>query len=147
MTDEINTFDGKNFFLSNFYEAPIVLDGKHFATTEHAFQAMKTLDSKAFEEIRKARSAGVAKRMGRDAPLRKDWESVKDEVMMRCLRAKFARPEMKQMLLATGDAILIEGTTWHDQYWGICNCKQHGGEGKNKLGQMLMQVRKELADE
>jgi ribA/ribD-fused uncharacterized protein len=146
MTDEIRSFDGCFAFLSNFYDAPITIDGKNFATTEHFFQASKTLDPKWFEAIRKARSAGVAKRMGREAPLRKDWESVKVEVMLQGLRAKFALPELKKMLLDTGDAHLVEGTTWHDTTWGICTCSKHGGEGKNMLGQLLMRVRKELQE-
>jgi predicted NAD-dependent protein-ADP-ribosyltransferase YbiA (DUF1768 family) len=25
-------------------------------------------------------------------------------------------------LLATGDRDLIEGNTWHDNFWGVCSC-------------------------
>lgn len=44
-------------------------------------------------------------------------------------------------LIKTGDAELIEGNWWGDKYWGMCN-----GEGMNKLGKILMQVRKECID-
>ena len=146
MADEITDFHGLFFFLSNFYNEPIIVDGKHFQTSEHAFQAYKTLDPEWFETIRKAKSAGKAKKLGRKAPLRKDWESIKYSVMLKCLQAKFSKPEMQKMLLSTGEAILIENNTWHDTVWGCCLCQKHGGEGKNMLGQLLMKIRKELRE-
>jgi ribA/ribD-fused uncharacterized protein len=137
--NKIETFDGLNFFLSNFYPSPLKVAGKTFPTSEHAFQALKTFDEKCYEEIRTASSAGVAKKLGRKAPLRPDWESVKDEVMMMCLRAKFEDPHLRQALIDTEDRELIEGNTWGDKYWGVCD-----GVGRNRLGQLLMQLRKEL---
>ena len=44
----------------------------------------------------------------------------------------------------TGDAELIEGNTWHDNYWGVCSCSKCNGRGKNRLGKLLMKVREEL---
>lgn len=41
--------------------------------------------------------------------------------------------------LATGDAILIEGNTWGDRFWGVCE-----GFGQNHLGHVLMRVRVQL---
>ncbi|STI76904.1 swarming motility protein [Escherichia coli] len=49
----------------------------------------------------------VAARMGRDRskPLRKNWESVKEQVMRKALRAKFEQhPELRALLLATAPA-------------------------------------------
>ena len=46
---------------------------------------------------------------------------------------------MMEKLILTGDSYLEEGNTWNDRYWGVCN-----GVGKNKLGEILMQVRKRL---
>ena len=66
--------------------------------------------------------------------------------MRKFLCKKFAIPELRQKLLDTGDAYLIEGTTWHDNYWGICTCDRCGGRGQNKLGQLLMEIRKEIRD-
>jgi ribA/ribD-fused uncharacterized protein len=80
--------------------------------------------------------------MGRDRkrPLRRDWESVKDEVMFEAVRAKFTQHEdLKAILLGTGGALLVEHTA-HDRYWGDGG----DGSGKNRLGQILMQVREEL---
>ncbi|MHA6498637.1 NADAR family protein, partial [Escherichia coli] len=58
---------------------------------QHYFQAQKFLDEKYREEIRRVSSPMVAARMGRDRskPLRKNWESVKEQVMRKALRAKF----------------------------------------------------------
>ena len=52
-------------------------------------------------------------------------------------------PDLMKKLLATGDAKLVEGNTWHDNYWGICRCgsRDKCGTGSNMLGKILMQVR------
>jgi ribA/ribD-fused uncharacterized protein len=73
-------------------------------------------------------------------PIRVDWEEVKDDVMLRAVRAKFeAYTTLKELLLSTGDEEIIEKTT-KDLYWG-CGTN---GTGKNMLGIILMQVRSEL---
>ena len=59
------------------------------------------------------------------------------------LHLKFRQhPELGNLLIATGDAELIEGNIWRDTYWGVCN-----GVGKNRLGELLMQLRNELRQE
>ena len=47
-----------------------------------------------------------------------------------------------EKLLATGDEHLEEGNTWGDTTWGTVN-----GIGENRLGRILMKVRKELQEE
>lgn len=138
----ISEFRGKYYFLSNFYACDLLWEGQVWKTTEHVFQAMKT-DSKSDREIiRKAPSPGVAKRLGRKVQLREDWEEEKDEVMYQIVLQKFKQnKDLRKALIATGDALLIEGNTWGDFYWGMCR-----GEGQNKLGHILMRVRKEVKD-
>jgi ribA/ribD-fused uncharacterized protein len=85
--------------------------------------------------------------MGRTVTLRSDWEEVKLGIMSLGLSLKFKDPELKRMLLETGDAELIEGTTWHDRIWGICTCNECGGKGKNQLGNLLMTRRAILRGE
>ena len=71
----------------------------------------------------------VAARMGRDRskPLRKNWESVKEQVMRKALRAKFEQhAELRALLLATAPAKLVEHTE-NDAYWG------DGGHGKARI--------------
>lgn len=55
------------------------------------------------------------------------------------VRQKFQHPELKKKLLKTKNATLIEGNTWGDVYWGVCN-----GVGENNLGKILMETRAKL---
>lgn len=135
----IEAFWGANRFLSNFFATEIEAEGDYYPTLEHAFQAMKTSDLRLRTMIRMSPTPGIAKRAGRGLPPRSDWEDVKLDVMLQLLRKKFHKPELADLLLATGEAVLIEGNTWGDQYWGVSN-----GRGQNHLGRLLMQVRNEL---
>jgi ribA/ribD-fused uncharacterized protein len=76
----------------------------------------------------------------RDLPLRPDWEAVKDAVMLDALRVKFTQhPELHALLLSTGDEQLIEHTA-NDSYWADGG----DGSGRNRLGELLMELRAEL---
>ena len=59
--------------------------------------------------------------------------------MEKLLKLKFSKYSLKQRLLNTGNAMLIEGNDWNDTFWGVCN-----GKGQNHLGKLLMEIRKEL---
>ena len=127
---------------SNFSPHPFTLNGRHWPTSEHYFQAQKFAGTEHEEEIRLAKSPMIAARMGRSRqrPLRPDWEVAKDGIMREALRAKFTQnPTLKSLLLNTGDAELVEHTT-NDRYWGDGG----DGTGKNRLGQLLMELRAEL---
>ena len=138
----IDKFRGKYWFLSNFYESPIEEENITYPTVEHYFQAQKTFNQEEKLKIAQATKPAEAKKMGRKVNLRKDWEEVKIHVMEKGLRLKFQDPTLRKKLLATGDEELVEGNPWGDRYWGVCN-----GSGKNKLGKLLMNIRKELQDE
>ena len=141
----IAMFEGKYAFLSNFENSPFTIDGVTFPTVEHWFQAYKTLDPVEFMEIVSADTPGRAKRMGRRVTLRPDWEEVKVDVMRAGLRHKFAIPEFRTLLLATGDEELMEGNTWHDNTWGNCVCQKcQNIPGRNMLGMLLMELRNEI---
>ena len=130
---------------SNFAAFPITLKGKVWPTSEHYFQAQKFAGTEHAEAIRKTRSPMNAARMGRDRkkPLRRDWEAVKDDIMRDAVRAKFTQhPELLSLLLATGDAQLVEHTV-NDSYWGDAG----DGSGKNMLGRILMDLRDQLRQE
>jgi ribA/ribD-fused uncharacterized protein len=126
---------------SNFSAHPIDLDGQRWPTTEHYFQAQKFADPALQAKIRNAKDPGDAARLGRRLPgLRSDWEQVKDDVMLHALRAKFTQhPKLGQLLLSTADAKLVEHTV-NDRYWADGG----DGSGKNRLGELLMQLRSEL---
>lgn len=133
----ITSFSGKYEFLSNFYCSPVTYEGITYPTVEHAFQAAKTFDVTERRRISEMKTPGMAKRAGRRVLLRKDWEAVKFDIMKTLVTQKFEDEKLKQLLLDTGDEELIEGNTWHDTCWGVCN-----GVGQNNLGKILMSVRK-----
>ena len=128
---------------SNFAAYPIKVKNKIWPTSEHYFQAMKFLDVEYQATIRKATSPMIAARLGRSRKqkLRRDWESIKVNIMREAVMAKFTQHEdLRELLLSTGDAILVEHTE-NDSYWGDGG----DGSGKNMLGMILMQIRTELS--
>lgn len=130
---------------SNFSRHPIKVSGLTWPTTKHYFQAQKFAGTPAAEEVRAQPTPMLAARMGRrrDLPFRPDWEAVKDAVMMDALRAKFTQhPELHALLLSTGDAELVEHTA-NDAYWADGG----DGSGHNRLGELLMELRRELRGE
>jgi ribA/ribD-fused uncharacterized protein len=136
----IARFDGEHSFLSNFHPSIVAIGGYMFPTAEHAFQAMKTADRGWQQQILRAETPGRAKRLGRSAPLRHDWDVARIPVMVEVVRRKFGQNvDLGGALLATGDARLVEGNTWGDTFWGVCN-----GRGENRLGLALMLVRNEM---
>jgi ribA/ribD-fused uncharacterized protein len=139
----ITEFQGEHRWLSNFWPCDILLDGLTYPTVEHAYQAAKTDDPKLRDAIRFAGTPGNAKRMGNTIILPADWSERKVEVMAYLLRQKFsaANPELRDKLMATGNAELIEGNKWGDQFWGVCR-----GKGQNNLGKLLMSIRKKLVN-
>jgi len=139
----IDDFRGEYSWLSNFHSVDIVLDGKVYPTTEHAFQAAKTYDKKDREKIRTCGRPSNAKKLGRKVDMSPDWESGRRlSVMEDITRQKFQNEELRERLLATGTQDLVEGNTWGDCYWGVCR-----GRGKNNLGKILMKIRSELRSE
>lgn len=146
MDHEIADFRGDYDFLSNFYAAPVEMEGAEYLTIEHAFQAAKTHDFAQRRAIRIVQTPSAAKRMGRKLKRRDDWFDVSLHIMESLVRQKFTRyPELGEKLLATGDAMLIEGNNWNDRFYGVV-WNTHAGEwvGENHLGRILMKVRAEL---
>jgi len=134
-TDEYGDFC--NFSLHGFE-----LDGNYWRTVEHYFQAQKFAGTEHEAVIRRARTPGDAKGLGRSTkyPLRDDWEDVKDSIMHRAVMRKFeTHDDIRQRLLDTADEKLVENARG-DYYWG-CGAN---GTGQNKLGEILMDVRDRL---
>ena len=84
--------------------------------------------------------SGMAKRIAKLIPqscFRDDWDEVKLDIMIDLVYQKyFDNEDLRQMLLNTGDKLLIEGG---DVYWGYSD-----GQGDNHLGRLTMMVRDEL---
>lgn len=132
--------------LSNFATAKVEIGGLTFMSSEAAWQAFKTMDLEK-RKLFCSMTPAASKRAGRKLDLRPDWETVKYDLMVEVLRAKFSQDEdLKRILLSTGDEDLLEDTTgWHDNIWGSCSCpKCQQIPGRNLLGKALVQVREEL---
>lgn len=143
----INFYSTKDAYgcFSNFSRHKIFLKDKSWKTTEHYFQAQKFAGTSHEEELRLADSPMEVAKMGRDRkrPLRKDWETVKDDIMREALKAKFTQHEdLREILLETKDAELVEHTK-NDSYWADGG----DGKGKNMLGILLMELREEFKKE
>lgn len=133
----IDKFQGETRWLSNFEYAPIVYEGIEYPTNEHAFQAAKSLDINIRKEFAALPTPREAKKKGRQIALRSDWEEIKIQVMYDINWLKFYNHgRLARQLVDTGDIELIEGNTWGDTFWGICN-----GQGRNELGKILMEIR------
>lgn len=142
--DTINFYSttGQYGCFSNFSKHPVALGGTIWPTSEHYFQAMKFAGTKDVQDVFNAPTPTLAASIGRDKtrPLRSDWEQVKDDVMRKVVLAKFLQHDnIREILVGTGDAILVEHTSF-DKYWGDGG----DGSGKNMLGKILMEVREKL---
>jgi ribA/ribD-fused uncharacterized protein len=150
--------DRVNFgFFSHFHPSPIVLDGEAWPTVEHFYQAQRSDDPAYRQAIRETTTPGRAKRLAarpdlsakaskhswfrlNNAVPREDWHEVKLDIMRRADRAKYAQnPELAVLLLATGDAELIEDSS-SEPFWGI----GPNGLGHNWAGRVLMEIREEM---
>jgi len=144
----ITQFKDKHDFLSNFSYLPILLEwkGELWSMVEHAFQAEKCLDSQAQKEIRNAETPGMAKKLGGTVKLRDDWEQIKIPTMTELVWLKFEQnPFLSDKLVDTKYAYIVEGNYRHDNFWGDCYCSRCSQrKGKNILGIILMNIRKEI---
>lgn len=141
----IDSFWGEYRFLSNFYPSEISIEVKGenftFDTVEHAYQGFKAQNLKDLWlfSSENGLTPGEAKKLGRTITMRPNWDDIRDKVMRIFLEIKFhphIHPELHNKLLQTHPHELIEGNTWGDKYWGVCD-----GVGKNKLGTALMDIR------
>lgn len=132
----ISSFYFENNYLSNFFESPVEYNGKTYRCAEGAYQAQKNPDRA--DEFTKLKGSD-ARKLGKSVELRSDWSQVKDGIMVEVVNAKFQQNRnLMKKLVATGDAELVHGNSWGDTYWGWS-----GGKGLNKLGEILMNIRKE----
>jgi N-glycosidase YbiA len=134
--NRIISFTGPNFFLSNFYPCEVAFEGRVYKSSEHAYMAAKTTDENIRAYIAAQSTPSAAKKVGRSIQLRENWNSIRIHYMQTILESKFGDYELRDKLNATKGYELIEGNTWGDVFWGVCN-----GKGQNNLGKLLMQIR------
>lgn len=130
---------------------PIVHEGKRWLTTEALFQAMRFKDEEIKETIRSQKSPMAAKMKAKKNKAAMIIVPMSDkdlENMMLCLRLKIEQhPKLREMLLETGDAFIVEDCTRRPRasglFWGAA-LKDGKWNGKNWLGVLWMKLRAEL---
>jgi ribA/ribD-fused uncharacterized protein len=139
---EITSFKDEYVFLSNFYRAVVTYEDVEYPTSEHAYQAAKTIVPEGRMKILATKKPGQAKREGQLLICRKNWDKLKVGIMTEILKSKFSDPKLMKKLKDTGTAILIEGNYWHDNFWGLCTCDKCSDIiGHNNLGLVLTRIR------
>ena len=145
----IYQYRGDNHWLSNFWPCNVVLPAESdalpamsFDNVENAYMAWKTTDQSVRVKIQ-GMTPGDAKKFSHtaDFPLRNPYtDDMRIKIMAELVEQKFSvmNPEMLGKLLATEDALLIEGNLHHDTFFGVDLEK---GCGQNQLGRIQMKVR------
>lgn len=134
---------------SNLYRREITFEGGRYPTSEHAYQAGKARTPEVRAWLMAAPSPALLA-MAAHGLYRWDvapgWSAAKFDRMRRVLRAKFTQhADLRQLLLDTGDARLVEWATVDNavnRLWG-----EVLGRGQNMLGSMLMELRTEFVSE
>ncbi|MCX6170131.1 MAG: NADAR family protein [Ignavibacteriales bacterium] len=142
-------------WLSNMSPHPIQHDGKIFRTAEALFQWLRFSNHPGVQstilEQKSPMGAKMKARKNRNLLGRGEkWDEALDDIprMKECLILKLEQhPDLKQRLIETGDAIIIEDCTTHDResarFWG--SVKVDGTwVGENKLGKLWMEIRDEI---
>lgn len=133
---------------SNLYRREIEFEGEVFATSEHAYQAGKARKPAVRKWLMDAPSPSLLAMAAHGLyywDIAPGWSTTKFDRMRAVLRAKFTQhPDIRDLLLSTGDAKLVETATVDNEVnrlWGEVN-----GVGRNMLGVLLMELRKDLRD-
>ena len=106
------------------------------------YQSEKFESEEIKNEIRNATSAYDALCIAKKhtSEYRKDWDSVKLEVMKSILKEKVLQhPYIKEKLIESGAREIVENSPV-DDFWGWGNSK----DGANHLGKLWMEIRDEL---
>ena len=154
MNGEGIAFQGHHSFLSNMSKAEFEYEGKQFKSVEVGYQYMRACANDCHDEaskIRKESDAYSAKRTSHKFKDNEKWLNSREKIMKELITAKFTQNEdLKKKLLQTGNKKLFECT--EDKFWGchipISKAKNMDPkklQGKNVLGNILVEVRKKIS--
>ena len=139
----IKEFQNEFRWLSNFAPVKIILDGVEFPSIEHAYMSAKSDDMKWKKFCSNPNNkANDVKRQSRNIVLKENWNNIKLDVMVECVKQKFNQEPYRTKLLETGTLYIQEGNRWNDKFWGVC---LKTNKGENHLGKLIMDVRSTLA--
>ena len=149
----------ENGYLSNWYRRKFVIDDFEYLHVEQYMMAQKAKlfhDSARYTAILRATKPWECKDLGKQVtPFdAKTWDAVKYDIVKDGNRAKFEQnPDLKKLLLATGNAVLAEASP-KDKIWGIGLDAQTAAStdmskwpGQGLLGRALMELRTEFSGE
>ncbi len=139
--------------LSNWGPAEFNHKGLKFHNSEQAYmweKAMYFNDKEIAQQILENDNPSTAKNLGRKVKNfnAESWDGAGYEYMIDVCYAKFKQnPELAEVLLATGDKTLVEGSPY-DKIWGVGLhwaseeiLDEANWQGQNLLGKALMEVR------
>ena len=137
----------------------VEIEGTKYPSVEHYYQAMKAVefkDNEILKKIMKTKTSKAVKALGNKVKdfNEETWNEKRDEVMRKGVRAKFVQhPELRETLLETGEK-QIGFADARDLYWsigtsmGLEKAKSPSKwRGQNKLGKMLMELRDTFKEE
>lgn len=148
-------FAGEGSPLSNFHETNFKIDGRTFTSTEQYFGYIKALSARDQEKARLImKTTNVRRIKSLSNKLKTNPESWSDshatETMKKGLFAKFTQnTSLKDTLLKTGDAVLVEctkNTTWGNGCFLFSRETDDISKwkGTNLLGNLLSELRQRL---
>lgn len=131
---------------SNLYRREIEFEGAIYATSEHAYQAGKARKPEVKAWLMSAPSPSLLAMAAHGIfywDVAPGWSRTKFDRMRGVLRAKFTQhADLRNLLVSTGSARLIETATVDNEVnrlWGEVH-----GQGRNMLGELLMELRQAL---
>ena len=153
----ITQFKGQYEFLDPAYYCLAEYDGELYNSAEAAFLAAQ-FDSAYFRSMFRNPVLPMwrARQLAKKLKQRHDWTpALSLKVMRQITLDKFRRsPNLRSLLLATRDELIVAENNWHEQFWGCCTCNTQPGKygrrfscsvpGRNHLGEILMSVRDQL---
>ena len=148
-------FQGPATYMSNLHRVSLTFEDLDFTSAEQAFVYMKALVCNAVAILSCIRSVNDPfriKSLARRITATKEWEEQRDQILYEIVKAKFKQnPTYAKALLETGNSAIFEAT--RDSYYG-CGIPlsqafliDKDSPGKNIGGEILMQVREEIAQE
>lgn len=152
-------FFGKKTPLSNHFPISLEINGHKYNSSEQLFfmyEMAMAEDSEGFAHVYNTTDPGQIKQYcekrlkTRSQQLKEKWNEAKITMMEKALACKFSNSKMRQYLLSTSKATLIESSA--DKFWGSgitlanSNPTNEDIEGENHLGRLLVKIRSSLSN-